>query len=462
MGKLLLLSPPLYCEKHLRRSFQPPLNLLYLYSYLKQKNIEVELVETDSTEDAVKKILESTPDLVGIPLYYASLTNVFEIVQRVRSKSSAIRFVAGGPCLTMEPERMMLEGSFDFGVIGEGEETLCELFEALTKGLTFASIAGLVYREGGEIVANTRRAAIADLDKLPFLDFSAVDNDYYFNFQLKSGVPKTLFLNSSRGCSFRCSYCCTPVLWPGPVRRYSPGRMVDEIKHQLRIFPGVEIGFCDDSFFSDRSWLNEFLELVRPLSIKFQCIGRADHLKPQSIAELVKAGMNYIAFGVETGNCERQKKLQKNLNLNLLFETMRELRKYEVKTKCFFMLGFPDETVDEMVDTINLAVELRRLGMDYFSIFPVSVYPGTELARQFPSESFASGLDAHMPEIIRDGLEIDLDNQALLNKRFNQLLNQRQMIDVISFAWEKVDRAEKTCIEELAALISSAVDEGKG
>jgi hypothetical protein len=67
-----------------------------------------------------------------------------------------------------------------------------------------------------------------------------------------------------------------------------------------------------------------------------------------------------------------------------------------------------------------------------------------------------------MPEIIRDGLEIDLDNQALLNKRFNQLLNQRQMIDVISFAWEKVDRAEKTCIEELAALISSAVDEGKG
>lgn len=462
MGKMLLLSPPLYCERHLRRSFQPPLNLLYLYAYLRAKNLEVELFEADSIEDAVEKILEKGANLVGIPLYYASLNNVYSIVEQVRSINSTIKFVAGGPCLTMEPERMMQEGNFDFGVIGEGEETLYELCEALAGGVAPDDIAGLVYRQNGRIHTNARRKPFFNLDELPFLDFTVVDNDYYFDFQEKSGVPKTLFLNSSRGCSFRCSYCCTPILWPGPVRRYSPQRMVDEIRYQLKTFPEVEFGFCDDSFFSDQNWLDKFLELVKPLGIKFQCIGRADHLQPQTIAKLVAAGMTYIAFGVETGNSDRQKRLQKNLNFNRLFETMRELAKYEVKTKCFFMLGFPDETVAEMAETINMAVELRRLGMDYFSIFPVSVYPGTELARQFPVESFSSGLDAHMPEIIRDGLEIDFQNQALLKQRFNRLLSQRQMIEAVSYAWEKIDRAESICVEELAAVISDAADADNG
>lgn len=456
MEKLLLLSPPLHCEKHLRRSFQPPLNLLYLYSYLQARNVAVMMFDAVSPEAAVAEILALAPGLVGIPLYYASLNNVFAIVEQVRQQNSAIKFVAGGPCLTMEPQRMMGEGGFDFGVIGEGEETLFELFTALTGRHDFSDIAGLIFRKNDELVINQRRPPIADLDQLPFLDFSGLDNAYYFDFQKKSGIPETLFLNSSRGCSFRCSYCCTPVLWPGPVRRYSPQRMIDEIKHQLQLFPQAEIGFCDDSFFSDKRWLDQFLELARPLQFRFQCIGRADHLTPEYIEKLVAAGMTYIAFGVETGNATRQKSLHKHLDLNRLMSTMKELSRFNVKSKCFFMLGFPDENLEEMTETINLAVSLRRSGMSYFSIFPVTVYPGTELAEKFPSEKFSIGLDAHMPEIIRDGIEIDQSNESYLNSRFNAFLTQRQMIEVVTFAWEKVEKAESVTLAELENLVRNS------
>ncbi|MFZ5952783.1 MAG: B12-binding domain-containing radical SAM protein [Candidatus Rifleibacteriota bacterium] len=455
MEELLLLAPPLHFERHLRRSFQPPLNLLYLCSFLRHRGVSSSLHEALSVDDAVKVIVDRSPLLVGIPLYYASLPTSFAIVKKVKEICPGIRFVAGGPCLTMEPDRMMSSGGFDFGIRGEGEETLFELYRALKQDSVFAAIEGLVYVEEGCLQINELRSPIKNLDDLPFLDFSLIENDYYFDFQQRSGVPRTIFLNTSRGCSFRCSYCCTPVLWPGPVRRYSPERMMNEIIFQLQRFPGVEIGFCDDSFFSDHRWLDRFLQLVKPIGLKFQCIGRADHLDSEYIEKLAAAGMTYIAFGVETGNQNRQARLRKHLDFKRMFETMACLQRFDVKTKCFFMLGFPDETPEEMVETINLAAELKKAGMDYFSIFPVTVYPGTELAQQFSCDSFQCGLDAHMPEIIRDGLEITSGNE-FLDSRYNDFLTQRQMAEVVSFAWQTVELGQSITLSELLSIMNKS------
>ncbi len=454
MKKLLLISPPLHCEKHLRQSFQPPLNLLCLYSYLRSKSLDVELYEAASVEDAVCKVKEGMPAAVGMPLYYASLANAFAIAAGIHHFDAGIKLIAGGPCLTMEPEKMIRDSEFDFGVCGEGEETLFELLEALYAGSDYCRIAGLVFKDSAGVKINPRRAPIGDLDQLPFIDYTIVDNQKYFQLQKQNGIPETIFLNTSRGCSFRCSYCCTPVLWPGNVRRFSPERMVAEIKYQRQLFPLAEIGFCDDSFFSDRRWLDRFLELIRPVNINFQCIGRADHLNREYVEKLAGAGMTYIAFGVETGSSDRQKKLHKYLDFARMFETMRCLADYKIKTKCFFMIGFPDEKPEEIVETINLAVELRKLGMTYFSIFPVTLYPGTELAGQFPEDSFRCALDAHMPEIIRDGLEID--DQELLDSRYNNLMTQRQMAAVVTLAWDRVEKKQPLTSDELLIVLADS------
>ncbi|MBF0407883.1 MAG: B12-binding domain-containing radical SAM protein [Candidatus Riflebacteria bacterium] len=460
-SKIVLVSPPLQWEENLRLSFQPPLNLLYLVSSLKANNKEVELIDTVSQrcslDETVTRVISSAASIVGIPLYYASLKNAFELVSRIRVVNREIQFVAGGPCLTMEPEKMMLEGKFDFGITGEGEITLLELLEAIESHSNPENIPGLVLRNNDGIKLNPRREPIENLDSLPFLDFSILNNDFYFSYQEKMNVPKTLFLNSSRGCSYKCKYCCTPVLWPGKIRRYSPVRLIDEIKYHRQRFPYTDIGFCDDSFFADKKWLNEFIELVSPLNIKYQCIGRADQLTPEMVKQLYDSGMNYIAFGVETGSSKRQAYLRKHLNLEALVSIMKELSKYAIKTKCFFMLGFPDETIEEMLETINLAAELKKNGMTFFSIFPVTVYPGTELEKEFPNHPFNSGLDAHLPEIIRDGLSVDMTNEALFNSPYNAHLSHRELLNLITFAWQQVESASQTSIEELKSAISRSV-----
>ncbi|EKD82480.1 MAG: hypothetical protein ACD_39C01272G0002, partial [uncultured bacterium] len=87
MGKLLIVSPPLHFELHLRRSFQPPLNLLYLYTYIRSQGHDVELLEGTSIDETVQAIVDRSPDFVGMPLYYASLENTFAIVTRTRQRS---------------------------------------------------------------------------------------------------------------------------------------------------------------------------------------------------------------------------------------------------------------------------------------------------------------------------------------------------------------------------------------
>ncbi|MFZ2960452.1 MAG: radical SAM protein [Candidatus Ozemobacteraceae bacterium] len=452
-GKILLVSPPLLWEDKLRLSFQPPLNLLYLFSYLRHHGFDVDLLDPVplgfSLDETVTRLTSLNPAFVGVPLYYASLAQAHELVARIKQQLPQLRTIAGGPCLTMEPERMMREGSFDYGIIGEGEETLA----ALLSGAPPALIPGLTFRQENAFVVNPLRPPIANLDALPFLDFSVLDNEYYFRHQERANVPRTLFLNSSRGCSFRCTYCCTPLLWPGRIRRYSPRRLVDEITFQRERFPGADIGFCDDSFFSDREWLMEFIRLITPLHINYQCIGRADHLTAPMIKLLVESGLNYIAFGVETGNSSRQARLKKNLDLTALVRNMKELAQYDVKTKCFFMLGFPDETLEEMAETINLAATLKKNGMTFFSIFPVTVYPGTELAKQFMNQPFKSGLDAHLPEIIRDGLGIGEQSAGLLDTPFNSVLSQRQMVKLVTFAYQKVECAELISLNDIKQVI---------
>ena len=458
---ILLVQPPLLWDHQLRLSFQSPLNLLYLHAFLQARGIEVGLLDVVSREctlaGAVDRVLAAAPACVGIPLYHASLDTAFALVSALRSKAPGMRFIAGGPCMTMEPERMMHEGGFDFGIVGEGEESLAALVSIVTAGsgseAAFAALPGLAYRQGGTIRVNPRPAPIADLDALPFLDFSVLDNDFYFSHQERAGVPRTLFLNSSRGCSFRCTYCCTPVLWPGAIRRLSPPRLIDELLFQRKRFPGVEIGFCDDSFFADKRWLRDFLDLARPLGLKFQCIGRADHLGAGDIEGLVEAGLTYIAFGVETGSARRQRALRKNLDLGHLVEIMRGLNRERVKTKCFFMLGFPDETPAEMAETINLAATLKRNGMTFFSIFPVTIYPGTELARQFGNQPFRIGIDAHLPEIIRDHLRIGEEQAELLKSPYNSFMTQRQMVDLVTFACERVERGATVTAADIERVI---------
>lgn len=462
---ILLLNPPLLWGQEERMDLKPPLNLMYLASWLKHHGHTAPLVDAVSLglsfENVLERIASLAPRRLGVPFYQGSRETAVRLCREAKKLLPKLLIIGGGPLMTTFSEDLMLEHCIDAGVIGEGELTLTELLETPDRG-DWPGIPGLALRDAaGNVFKTPPRAPIEPLDSLPFLDTDQPDLQPYYKFHEKLGMPRWLFLSSSRGCPFRCVFCATPVLWPGPMRRLSVPRLIEEIRFHRRDDPTLGIGFMDDSFFSDKRWLNEFLSAIAPENLRYCCIGRADHLDAQEAEKLAKTGCHYVALGVETANQARQKTIRKFLDLDKVEATVRSLSANGILTKCFFMLGFPGETPAEMAETINFAVTLRKAGMSECNFFPVSIYPGTELATGCSASAFTSGIYAGYD---RENKPISaFDAEARGEKRLsiyaniptadiNEFLTHAQLLSLVKTAYVKVEKAESITPEEVLAI----------
>ncbi len=453
---IIFVSPPLIWGQENRMDIKPPLNLMYLASYLEKNSVKSTIIDVIGENFdfymVLKTIKEESPAFLGLPLYHASLETVFNLCKEVKKILPSVKIIGGGPSITTQAEDLMKRDEIDIGVIGEGEITLGEVI--LSEEKDYKRIDGIAYKKDG-ISINRKREHI-NLDMLPNLDYKFVNMEPYFSYQKKLNIPETIFMVTSRGCPCNCIYCATPELWPGPLRRYSVERTIDEIKFHLAKFPGVDIGFMDDSFFSDKKWLNEFLDKIEGSNARFCCIGRADHLDKELVERLARAGCLYVALGIETGNQARQKKIKKYLDLEKTRKNVKLLADKNILTKCFFMLGFPDETPEEMVETINLAVDLRKGGMSKFNFFPVVIYPGTELAKRFPRSICKSKIyEEYKPDVtsISDFGERSLSMYSTIpDEDINTFLTGEELIELTKMAYNKVEKGEYINIHEINDL----------
>lgn len=460
---IVFVNPPIQWGQH-RMDLKPPLNLLYLASYLNDKGFSCRVIDVVSSPasltEVVREISQLAPVYVGLPFYQGTFQISLELCRELKRANETVKIIGGGPMMTTSAAYLLKFEELDLGVMGEGELTMEEL---LTKGLgNIGNIEGLAFRNGDQVIETPRRKHLENLDQLPFVDFSLINTRAYLEFQASLEMPKWLFLSTSRGCTFRCVFCATPVLWPGKIRRMSVGRLMKELTHQQDLFPDANIGFMDDSFFSDKNWLKEFLDEIGKLKIMYCAIGRADHLEADEIKRLAATGCHYIALGVETGNQGKQKQIKKYLDLEKVKTNVRLLAQNNILSKCFFMLGFPTETPEEMVETINFAIECKRLGMNEANFFPVSIYPGTELSEGLEVDLFKSTVYQ----------QFDFDNKSVdsfateeerAEKRLsiyanipeadiNSFLTQKQLLQLIRLAYMKLDRMEDIAVGEIEAI----------
>lgn len=475
---LLLVAPPLLWGQEERRDMKPPLNLLYLAGWLEHRGYRAAIHDVNASglplTAVVERIAEIGPRFLGVPFYQATRETALALCAAVRERLPETWIIAGGPLVTTSPEDLLACPEIDLCVIGEGEVTLEEILRCGLPKRThpapgFAAlngVAGLAWSDQGTPVFTGPRKPIANLDDLPFLDFRLIDIDWYFRHYDTIGMSPWLFLTTSRGCQAKCTFCATPVLWPDGLRRQSVPRLLAEIAHQRSLFPQSQFAFMDDTFFTDKRWLHEFFDGIGGLKVKYCCIGRADHLRPEDVRRLGETGCIYVAMGVETGNQARQHALRKHLDLDGVRTAVRLLAQHNVFCKCFFMLGFPDETPAEMLETINFAVELKRLGMGECNFFPVSIYPGTELAKlasdaartstiygeslgKAPSPAFPEAASGASNNGIGDPGEEKLRRYANIPKgNVNRFFASTQLLEIVKLAYRKVEATEPATLDD--------------
>lgn len=468
---IVLVAPPLLWNNELRPDMKQPLNLLYLGSWLNRAGLKAQVldavIEQYDLAKVLQKIQEADPGFVGVPFYQATRSTALELCAAIRREFPDIWIVAGGPLATTSAESLLDHAEIDFCVIGEGEQTLAELLKSGLPSVRetdydfshVKSIAGLAFVCRGVKVVTAERHPIADLDGLPFVDFNLIRIEKYFAYHSSIEMSDWLFLTTSRGCHARCVFCATPVLWPHGMRRQTVPRLLAEIAFQRQRYPTAQFGFMDDSFFSDKAWLREFFAGIGGMNVKYCCIGRADHLTEDDVAGLAATGCIYVALGIETGNQIRQKQLKKHLDLARVKKSVQLLKKHDVFCKGFFMLGFPDETAEEMLETINFAVELKQLGMGECSFFPVSIYPGTELAEKFSKAYHVSRIyesDNCSDVNADDFAETRMKRYANIpDADINSFFTAGQILKIVRFAYQRLEKCEKAEIAELIAATAA-------
>lgn len=291
--------------------------------------------------------------------------------------------VFGGPQADISAVDTLLEIPYvDYICCGEGELTVVPFFSSLLKGQPDLSVPGLVYRSNGQVVQNPRPALIEDLDSLPDVDYSM------FGQMDLSSNAKPFLIDVGRGCPFGCTYCSTKTFWGRKYRLKSPQRIFHEVKRLHDLYGITFFAFSHDMFTMNRQQVIETCRLLRTLAfpVSWTCSARIDCLDRELIDIMTEAGLTRIFIGLETGSARMQKLINKNLKLDRALELLRYLEHKGLRVVISFIYGFPEETEDDISQTLSLIADILKIRRVQLSLHLCAFLPGTELEQRYLSE----------------------------------------------------------------------------
>lgn len=276
----------------------------------------------------------------------------------------------------------------DYVCCGEGEMTIYPFFSSLMEGKPDLSVDGLVYRDGAKVQKNPRPVLIEDLDSLPFIDYS------FFRFvNNNEKADRGYFpIDVGRGCPFACTFCSTKTFWGRKYRLKSPKRIFEEVMRAHEKFGVRRFAFAHDMFTLNRDKVIETCDLLRTVDfpIDWKCSARLDCIDKELIDIMMAAGMKRIFIGIETGSPRMQKLVNKNLKLDNAVEMLAYLKSKGVSTTASFIYGFPEETEEDVSQTMALIRELLKLKSVDVQTHLLTFHAGTELSVRYSSEVIRS------------------------------------------------------------------------
>lgn len=326
------------------------------------------MYEAIDNSTLLSRILSYEPSIVGITAKTPDIPECEKLAKEIKKVNQNTIIIIGGAHITACKERVLKEcSSFDYGVMGEGENVFVELLSHLcNKTPEISKIDGVVYRDNGSIVANAVRPFILDLDALLY--------PAWHLFPQGSDIP--LFL--SRGCPFKCLFC--QRVMGNRVRTMSPQRAIDDIQRSIRDHGARFFQIEDETFGVDKKWAYEFLHLLISKGLNKKIGWAANSRVNLADLDLYKtmkeAGCVLLGFGIESGNQEILNTVHKGFTLDQAVSAISICKRVGIHASAFFILGHPDETPKSVRDTINFACKLNPDSVSFGLMVP---YPGTAI-----------------------------------------------------------------------------------
>lgn len=357
--------------------WQEPLGLMCVGAALKKAGHEVRLV--DLTIDDIAKVDPAIADAdwAGMSAPTALYGRTCQALSRIKAIRPELPVVLGGPHATVLPAEVLARG-FDVVVLGEGEHTAVELTQTLSEGRPLAGVPGVVVRDNDEIVFGPARAFEPDLDNFPDADRGLFNYPEYF----RRGVLSHVGLMATRGCPWNCLFCkpMQDKLFGRKLRTRSVPRITAEMKAIADRLGRRRFVFKDDTLvLGGVAWFAEFereLKNAGLFDVRFSCQARVDQIQRPLLEQMMKCGLEGIAFGVESGSQKILDFYRKGIKVEDTVRAFELCREMGIGTHAFIMLGAPEENKADLEATVRLVERIRPNSVSASVTTPA---PGTAL-----------------------------------------------------------------------------------
>lgn len=417
--KILLVNPP---QTFFPGSDPPsanlPIGLLYVAAVLDRKGYDTEILDALIADFPFRKIGDITevgmpyermkeeirrrkPDIVGIANPFTSqVKHAVRVADIVKEVDSSILTVVGGPHVTVVPTKFLEEvKSVDIAVVGEGEQTILDIVSVSEGKKKIKDVQGIAHRISEKVILNSPRSFSENLDELPYPAYHLVDMERYLDpkrIEYRSFQKRALSMITSRGCPFNCSFCSVHLHMGKTFRSHSVDYVVDHIEHVVNKYRVKTIYFEDDNLTFDIKRFEAICNKIIEKDIKFQWETpngvRADYLTLDLLKKMKESGCQSVFVGIESGDqYVLDKIIGKNLKLKNVINFAEMCKKIGLKTGAFYVIGFPGETKESMMNTIGFALMLKRkydVGMHL--MFATPSY-GTRLYEECKTKGYIRG-----------------------------------------------------------------------
>lgn len=379
----------------------PHLGLAYLAAVSERRGDEVVIFDCDIEKEPVADFVQRfRPHVVGITANTPQVKQAWRTAKQIKEGYDC-PVVLGGPHVSVLPEESCEKPYVDIVARGEGEDTwidICRRVEGFlndqpefhTDALlhpeneVFQDCLGITYKTSdGQIHNNPDRPTIADLDSLPWPAYHLFKMEHYTNLQPATDHvdgARSFSILTSRGCPYRCTFCSQSIM-PIKWRSRSAESVLAEWRHLVEDMGAQEIGILDDSANIRVKRLEEIANLLIENDLNrvpwiFVNGIRANLASKELLSLLKQAGLKRTAFGVETGDPDIMKTIDKKIDMDTIRQAFKNSKEIGLETMGFFIIGLPGETRETMQRTIDFAIELDPMIANFSMMTP---YPGTKV-----------------------------------------------------------------------------------
>jgi anaerobic magnesium-protoporphyrin IX monomethyl ester cyclase len=376
-----LLFPGNNRKQYSECDYSPPLGMMYVMSYVKQKTdaevcfFNFQVPDMPSFHVFDDRLRDFQPDVIGVTVNTFVWWSAHDLIERIRKILPSVLIIGGGPHMWLMPEETLKNSEFDVIVQGEGEKTFVELLTRYQEGSGFEGINGILYKDNGRIKMNMPKEIEYDPDMFPFPDRTGFNINQYR--PPANRFTSTAIVFTGRGCPHNCTFCNNR---DKAYRMRRAEYVVDEILACMEM--GYKsIDFADSNFNNSTPHVKAVCEelIRRKVKIPWMCNARLDNIDYELLALMAEAGCERIILGLESANQEILNHIRKNITIRKVHDVFAWARSLNIITVGLFIIGFPGETIAQVRKTIDLAIQIKADYMNCQILMPIY---GTDIFKE--------------------------------------------------------------------------------